>query len=290
MNPFQTVKEAIESSTALLQKNEVDSPRLDSEALLAHALGVGRTQLHTNPSRILNKNERDTFLKMVSRRAEREPTAYILGEKEFWSLTFRVDRRALIPRPETETLVQCVLDHAPRTDIIKGLDLGTGSGVIPIVLAKELDLVSFIAVDSSQEALALAEENARIHGVEEKIVFAHGDLFQPLGKSKGESFDFIVSNPPYIPKTEIKTLQPEIRLYEPLAALDGGTDGLECVQKIILTAPDYLKPHGFLCMEIGADQGEAVKKMMVDANAYGEVEIIKDLAGLDRVAIGKRLD
>ncbi len=288
MNKQSTVSEFIKFSTAQLQEKGIPSARLDAEILLACAMGIKRQEILTNPSSLLNPDEVKAFQQLLSQRADREPVAYILGLKEFWSMEFQVDRRVLVPRPETEILVKAVLDHAKKGKVA-ALDLGTGSGIIPIVLAKELECVEFVAVDYSQEALHLAKENAKAHGVDGEIEFLEGDLFEPLVDGMKPRFDFIISNPPYIPTRDIQVLEPDVRQYEPMAALDGGEDGLVIIRQIITGSPAYLKPEGSLCLEIGIGQSNVVEELIRKTGKFGKIQIIKDYAGIERVIMAQGL-
>lgn len=281
------LKYVLGTATSFLTGKGIDTPRLDSELLLAHALGLERSGLFADLSRPLGPRELEAFQCLVRRRAEREPVAYILGKKEFWSMEFKVDRRTLIPRPETELLVSCVLERVGQGESMV-LDMGTGSGILPVVLAKELGLVKIVAVDCSEGALELARENAETHQVENMIEFVYGNLFDPLAEGRCEGFDFIVSNPPYIPTAEIRTLAPEIKNYEPIQALDGGDDGLKVIRQIIKRSPEYLKSGGFLCMEIGAGQGARAKEIILQDGKFECPLILKDYGGLDRVVLAIR--
>ncbi len=286
MKIVPNILESLNSSADLLKTRGIDTARLDAELLLAHTLGIKRVTLLTNLSRPLNQKELKTFRELIQLRASREPVAYILREKEFWSIVFKVDKRVLIPRPETELLVQCVLDHMHYGNHLQGVDIGTGSGVIPIVLAKELDQVKIVAIDCSDDALCLAKENAKAHSVEKKIRFLKGDLFFPLKKET--LFDFIVSNPPYIPKGDIEALEPEVNKYEPLSALDGGVDGLEIIKKIIKESPVFLKRGGLLFLELGAGQWQRVKNLILRNGKYEEPQIFKDYSGIERIVMAQR--
>jgi release factor glutamine methyltransferase len=224
---------------------------------------------------------------LLLRRARQEPVAYITGRKEFWSLDFVVTPDVLIPRPETELVVEVALEHAKRCSgksQLQILDLGTGSGAIAISLAKELPQAKMAVVDVSAAALQVARRNSERHGVENRIHFLGGDLFEYVG---GE-FDLIVSNPPYVRRGELSSLTAEIRDWEPLTALDGGKDGLDCYRRIIAEAHRHLVPEGAIILEIAADMGEAVADLLSRAGGYTS-SLYQDYAGRDRVIAATKL-
>jgi len=261
----------------------IENPRADAEILLAHSLGLRRIDLYVQYDKPLTREELALFREMVRRRARREPVAYITGEKEFWSLALKVTPAVLIPRPETECLVEAALAFLSNDGEANGrkvLDLGTGSGAIVIALAAQRPHDVFIAVDRSPSALAIARENAEQHGVADRIRFMDGDWFEPVGKAV---FDLIVSNPPYIRQKELESLQPEIRQFEPAAALDGGPEGIDDLAHIIFTAPPYLRPSGCMLLEIGWDQKPLLEAVAQKAGCYEEMAFIKDYSGHDRV-------
>lgn len=269
----------------------IEGARLDAELLLAEALELSRVELYTNYDRPLLTDEVDRFRDLLRRRAAREPVAYILGHREFWSLDLCVDRRVLIPRPETEVLVETAL-KAVSGELLKQpaarelrvisdrvLDIGTGSGAVAVALAVELPEASVLATDTSAAVLEVAPVNAERHGVSERIEFRHGDLFDAV--DDGESFDVIVSNPPYCLESELPGLEPEVREWEPLAALVSGPEGTELAARIIDEAPRYLKPGGWLLIEVGT-QAAAVRTLFEHGGWHG-LQVFRDLAGHDRV-------
>lgn len=272
----------------------IQNPRLEAETLLLEAIRLDRVGLYTNYDRILTDEEIERFLKMLERRLKREPIQYILGNCEFWGLEFMVTPDVLIPRPETELLVEEVLRlftiHSSRLTI---LDLCTGSGCIAIALAKELIDAEIYAIDKSIGALKVARENAKRHKVEERIRFIEGDLFEPFAPSPGSSplggegcvreFDLIISNPPYIPSHEIDLLEPEVRYYEPREAIDGGPDGLGFYRRILEGVNEDLKSGGWLMLEVGEGQVEEVIDFISKTDKFMNPDIIKDLAGHDRI-------
>ena len=259
----------------------IESARLEAEILLAHVLKVSRLYLYVNPEYLLTQEQVDSYNELIERRLKHEPTAYILGRREFMDLNLIVNEDVLIPRPETEILVETVIDQLNDIrSITKIADIGTGSGAIAISLAKHLPYTSIEAVDISEKALHVAKLNANKYNLGSRIIFHLGDLISPLeGKFKA-----IVSNPPYIPSKVIDTLQSEIKEYEPKISLDGGADGLDFYRRLIADSPNLLTEDGFLAMEIGADQAEPVTDL-AQSGHFREVEIIKDLSHDDRVII-----
>jgi len=217
--------------------------------------------------------------------------AYITGQREFWSLDFLVTQDVLVPRPETELIVEVALGLIEKSKIpnrkFHVLDLGTGSGAIAVSLAKELSAIEIWATDLSPAALAIARINAARHGVEEKICFLQGDLFEPVRDQRG-FFHMVVSNPPYVRSHELGQLQPEVSRYEPRIALDGGPDGLMYHRRIITESPRFLKPGGLLTLEVGIGQAEAVVSSIEENGAYDTIEIVKDYAWHDRVVLARK--
>jgi len=257
----------------------VENARLEAEWLLCAALSLDRVGLYLNFDKPLQENELASFRSMVARRAKREPLQHILGSQEFMGLEFETTAAALIPRYDTEVLLSEALRVSPDAGSV--LDIGTGSGCVAIVLAKNLPNAAVVSVDISPEALELAQRNAELNGV--KVDFRHGSLFGPV---PGGQFDLIVSNPPYIPAAHIAALQPEVRDYEPQAALDGGADGLDFYRQIIPAAPGYLHPGGWLLVEVGAGQSGAVTEMFAK-NGFSAIFSAKDPGGIERVVGGR---
>lgn len=283
MSETWTIRRVLLWTAERFQKLGIDSPRLTAEVLLSHALTLDRVRLYVDFDRPLSKPELTQIRDLVARRCTREPTQYITGYREFYSRKLKVDDRVLIPRPETETLIDVVRPLLDGTRPIVVLDLCTGSGCIAVTLAAEMPLATVYATDISDAALAVARENAVEMNVVDRIHFLLGDLFAPLPDNL--LFDAIVSNPPYIATGELGTLQPEVQ-REPRVALDGGADGLKVVQAIAGHAMKRLKPGGFLAMEIGETQGARVGTMLRDFG-YRNSRIEKDLARLDRLAVGQ---
>ena len=231
--------------------------------------------------------------RLIQRRISGEPLQYILGHQEFWSIDFKVDPRVLIPRPETELLVEqslLILSKNSFKRIPSVLEIGTGSGAIAIALAKEVTNIFLVATDISREALRLAKENARSAGLGHQIKFVNGDLFSSLRSSKEEgTFDMILSNPPYIHRLELQTLAREVKEYEPMIALDGGEDGLEFYRRMIPEAPFYLREGGWLLLEVGQGQGSLVSKWMEEEGDFLKPECILDLSGIERVVKAQKI-
>jgi release factor glutamine methyltransferase len=269
-------------TTEHFTKQDVDAPRLTAEILLAHSLQLDRVKLYTDLDRPLSKEELAAYRALIQRRMTGEPTQYLVGFKEFYGRRFLVDSRVLIPRPETELLVEGVLKLLPKDEPRRVLDLCTGSGCIAVTLACERPLASVWATDISKDAAAVARDNAERLGAGGRVTVLEGDLWQATGDAR---FDAIVSNPPYVKSGELRTLQREVQ-REPQGALDGGADGLDIVRRIADGAHTHLKPGGALALEIGDGQGNAVNDILTRAG-YRDVRVEKDLARLDRLAFAK---
>ena len=280
-----TILKLIRWTEARFKKEGLPTPRLDAEVLLAESLGMDRVGLYTHFDQPLQPAELTRFKKLIRRRMAHEPLTYITGKREFWSLPFKVTPDVLIPRPETEGLVEEALrlladpERCGRGGRI--LEIGTGSGAIIIALAKELPSASLVATDFSEKALALARENAAAIGVGERIQFLHGDLFAPLERES--PFDLILSNPPYISRSEFASLAPEVRDFEPRIALDGGEDGLTFFRRALPRVGRYLQPAGWFLTEIGAGQDPEVQKIAAATPDLEAFAFIPDLAGIKRV-------
>jgi release factor glutamine methyltransferase len=275
-----TVQKLLDWTTDYFKNYNIEWPHLEAEILLAHALDIKRIQLYTNHERTVSQGELSRFKALILRRSKHEPIAYITNNQPFMSLDFFVDPAVLIPRPETEKLVEIAIEEAKQKDpSLLITDIGTGSGCIAVSLAKFLPETKVIAIDSAEKAIKIAQKNAEFHRVADRCQFALGNLFEPLK----EKVDLIVSNPPYIPSADIKTLETDVKDFEPVAALDGGKDGLDYIKQIIDQSPDHLNPQGMLLVEIGFDQGSHVKNMAQENKRYTNIEIKKDLNGNDRV-------
>jgi len=255
---------------------------LDAQVLLAHCIGRDRQFLYAHPEEELSGADEERFRLMIARRMEGEPVAYITGQKEFWSLIFEVTPDVLIPRPDTEILVEEALKLFEREAEVRILEIGTGSGAISVALASELQRVSITATDSSPEALAVAARNALNNNVGERISFVCGDLFEPAVGT----YDIIVSNPPYIPEGEFALLAPEVREYEPRRALVAGPEGTEIHRRLVQGARQLLAEGGWLAMELGAGQRGALEKMLYNSD-YCDIVFHRDYAGVERVVLAK---
>ena len=272
------------SGDYLIEKG-VEDGRLEAELLLAEILEVARLDLYLQFDRPVRPPELKAFKEYLLRRANREPLQYILRRTTFRELELRTDRRALIPRPETEVLVGEVLTRIrDRNSDLKGLDVGTGSGAIALSLLKEGSFGTFVATDPSSAALDLARENAHALGFGEVLDLRQGSLFDPL--APGERFDVIVSNPPYVPGSEEYSLQPEVRDWEPKSALFAGPAGLDVVLPLVRAAPSSLAPGGLFATEIGDGQGTRVAQAMEETGSFLNVQVLPDLAGRERVVLG----
>jgi release factor glutamine methyltransferase len=271
-----------------LESKGIERGRLDAEHLLAHALGVRRLDLYLQYDRPLDREELDRFRPLLKRRSEREPLQYVLGRAAFRHLDLRVDRRVLVPRPETEVLVDEVLAWAAAQgrQELSALDVGTGSGAIALSLLVEGPFPTVVATDPSAEALELAVENARTLGLEGRIELREGALFEPL--RPGETFDVVASNPPYVAETEAAALEPEVRAWEPARALFAGPDGMRVIRALVGAAGEHLAPRGLLALEVGATQAGLAVAEIEAAGGYEEVRVRRDLAGRERVVLARR--
>lgn len=274
----------------MLNAQTIDTARLDAEVLLGSVLGVDRAGVFSRFTQPLSLAQCQEFWRLLQRRATHEPLQYITGVQEFWSLEFQVTPNVLIPRPETEILVETVLQLLSPVSGLQSpvssrmLDIGTGSGCIAITLAKELPKAELWAVDISPAALLVARENAQRHGVGERIHFLQGDLFSPLG-NEVLLFDVIVSNPPYIARSELITLQPEVSAWEPHVALDGGSDGLAFYRRLVQEGQAHLRSGGRLVLELGAGQYPDVQRL-IEAQSNLTIETcVRDYAGHERVVV-----
>ena len=277
------VEEALESGAIVLESAGIETPRLDVELLLAHCLGVERTWLLAHPEHLPEPAQLAQFWALVERRAKREPLAYLTGTRWFYGLEFEVNPSVLIPRPETEMLVEYTISKSetrnPKSSII---DVGTGSGAIAVSVAVHISAdVRIYASDISAEALKVARRNAERHGVADRIIFLQGDLLAPLP----EPVDMIVANLPYVAERERPELMPEVRVYEPPSALFAGPRGLDLLERLLAQTPAHLRPGGVLSLEIGYQQGEAVQALAERHFPHADITIVPDLAGLDRMVV-----
>jgi len=288
----RTIADDLRAAAQELAAAGIEDARLEAELLLAHLLGEPRLRLLVDSQRHLTEREQADYAGMVEARSRRVPLPYITGLREFFGLSFHVGPGVLIPRPETEVLVEAVLARLPHDRPVRILDIGSGTGCVAIALARSLPEAQLVAIDSSEPAILLTCRNAEKHGVHPRLMVLRVDFPEEIGRIPG-FFDAVVSNPPYVPSEEIARLQPEISRYEPRAALDGGPDGLDFIRALLEHGPSLLKePTGppcqpreqFLAFEIGAGQADAVRELALGMGAR-RVEFIKDLAGIERVAI-----
>jgi release factor glutamine methyltransferase len=260
----------------------IENPMLEGQLLMAKALECSRLDIIAHPERRLSNSELDAFLSFIDKRASRYPLAYILGHKEFFGLDMEVAPSVLIPRPETEILVETIISHfrSSRLDIA---DIGTGSGAIAIAIAASIPGANVFATEISPEALKVAGRNIANHQLESRVTLIEGDLLEPL-KEFGCKFDAIVSNPPYIPSADIELLEPEVAVHESRTALDGGPDGLDAYRRLLPEALSLLRENGFVEVEVGIRKAGDVKEIALSAG-YRDVEIIRDLAAIERVVV-----
>jgi len=280
-----TTRRLIKWTEQYLGKKGVDHARLSAEMLLAHVLSCNRLRLYTDADRPASDLERAAFRELVERAGRHEPVDYLIGKTPFFSMLFKVTPDVLIPRPSTETLVEHVMQHTRRTPgfaMPAIADVGTGSGIIAITLARHIPGARVVAVDISEKALAVARENAAAHGVESHIDFRHGHLLEPLA---GMRFRFLCSNPPYISDKEWAEVEPNVKDYEPVTALRGGHDGLEFIRPIIQHAHRFLDTPGQLCVEIAASQKDAVLKLAEHAPGLANAHILNDHERLPRILV-----
>jgi release factor glutamine methyltransferase len=275
-----TIKDILKATTDYFKGKGIENPRLDAEVLLAHQLKSDRLSLYLNLDKPLTKDEISGYRTSVKRRVQREPLQYITGIQEFWSLEFVVGPQALIPRPESEMLVEQALCLLKETGKERGyapsiLDVGTGCGALAVSLACEMEHAKIQATDISSTALELARLNAEKHGVIDRFEFLEGDLLKPL-ENLEKGFDVILSNPPYVASEEFEALPPEVRDYEPRLALDGGKGGMRYVERLIREAADYLIPGGWLLVEMAPHQTRESLKLVKQTGAYGEMRRKKD--------------
>lgn len=284
-----TILLLLKKSADHLKSRGSTTPRLDAELLLAEVLGVNRIDLYVNFEQPLTETEVDRYRELVRRRAGGEPVAYIMGRAYFRNLTLKVGREVLIPRPETEHLVDIALNMLKSREWRRPpalLDLGTGSGAIAISLAAEFPDAEVTATETSGDALKLAGENVRTAGVAARVVFVQSDMFEQLDPV--DTYDLIISNPPYVADGEWDSLPRDVREFEPRRALSGGLDGLDFYRRIAAEGPQFLKPGGSLILEIGHTQGPAVTSLLEATGRFAEVGVEQDYAGIDRVVIASR--
>ena len=284
-NKMWRVVDLLDWTVGYFQQHSIPNPRLDAEVLLGHLLEKSRLQLYLHFEMPVFQEHLTPFRELIKKRIAHTPVSYLTNHKEFMSLDFYVDERVLIPRPETEQLVETILTTKTE-DSQRLLELGTGSGVIATSLAVQQPEWEIVATDISESALAVARKNAETHACGAQIEFLSGDLFEPIEaiNTNGDTrFDWIVCNPPYIKNTERAALSPDVRDYEPEVALFAGDDGLAVIRRLIAEAPKYLTPGGKLILEIGAAQADTVQTLLDAESAYCTYELLKDYAGKERV-------
>ncbi len=288
-----TVRRLLEWTTGFFTKKDVDSPRLSAEMLLAHVLKYPRIKLYTDYEHVLNESQLTAFRSLVKRAGEQEPIEYLTGRAHFFSLEFEVGPGVLIPRPDTETLVESAIGHARGVVGLESpriLDLCTGSGCIAAALAKNLTTAMVLAIDKSETACAIAKKNVAELGLADRVTIACGDLFAPLESGiVAQPFDLIVANPPYIATNLIAGLDRSVKDYEPIEALDGGLDGLLLHRRILHEALGRITSIGRVYLEIAFDQGEAALAMAHGIAGWTDARILKDYGGNDRVLTVRRV-
>jgi release factor glutamine methyltransferase len=281
-----TIAALLQWTTDFFSQRSIDEPRLSAELLLAHALGCSRMALYTQYDRVPNESQLAAFRQFVKQRGDHVPVAYLIGKAWFFSLEFNVDRNVLIPRPDTETLVEQVIQRVRQTPGWEApaiLDLCTGSGCIAIALAKSLPTANVVATDASEAALTIARQNADTLKVAERITLLQGNLLEPLASlSPPRRFHVIASNPPYIATGDIAALSPDVRDHEPRMALDGGPDGLDFHRHIVAAAKDHIAPGGLLAVEIAFNQSAEVQAIFAAASYLEQIRLVRDAAGHPR--------
>ena len=287
-----TVRRLLEWTSGFFTRKNVDSPRLSAELLLAHVLDYPRIKLYTDYERPLDEKDLTRFRELVQRAGEHEPIAYLTGRAHFFNLEFEVSPAVLIPRPDTETLVENVLQFcrtAGGFESPRVLDLCTGSGCIAAAIAHHLKTATVLATDLGEAAVAVARRNIERLGLSGRVSVEQGDLFEPVSRMPDPlPFDLIVANPPYIPSGQIEKLDRNVRDYEPVSALDGGIDGLVIHRRIVEAAPDRMVPGGGLYLEIQFDQMDAVKSIVESREELEEIRVLKDYGGNPRVVTARK--
>lgn len=290
-----TIKSLLQEGIEILNEGDFKTPLLDAQLILCYTLNVDKLYIYTHRDDKVSDEAVDKFFEFINRRKEGYPIQYIIGRQEFMGLNFNVAEGVLVPRPDTEILVEKVIEIVNNSFLkdkkrVNIVDIGTGSGAIALSLAYYLKNAFVYSIDISKKALEVAVKNCKKFEVQDRVLFLEGDLFKPLSTLNVENnIDIIVSNPPYIPTDEIEELQIEVSKYEPRIALDGGKDGLDYYREIVKGLSKYLTNHGVVAFEIGYNQGQDVKKFLEDSGLFKKIEIIKDLAGHDRVVVGENL-
>jgi release factor glutamine methyltransferase len=284
-----TIQKLLTWVTEYLTQKGVDAPRLSAELLLSHVLGLKRIELYTQYNKVVVQDQLDRLRDLVKRAGEHEPVAYLVGRTEFYSIEFEVTPDCLIPRPETELLVQRSIEFLrKRTGPQQVCDLCTGCGVIAVAIAKNVPDAKVIATDIAEPALAVAARNIEKHKLADRIELRHGDLFEPLVPQL-DVFDLIACNPPYVSAPEYEALDRNVKEYEPRLALYAGPDGLDLYRRIVEKVREFLKPDGILLLEIGYRQGPPVRELLEQTGLFAPIRIDKDLQGHDRVVTALRV-
>lgn len=282
LNPATTVGRAVNAATQRLEEAGISTARLDAQVILAHVLGVSRSWLFAHYERVLEANQAELYTEHIARRVRREPVAYIVGHKEFYGIDLKVDPRVLIPRPETEMLVDAVLDLAAQCapETLRVADVGTGSGAIALAAAVNAPNARIYAIDLSDDALAVAHANVRRYDTRNQVTLVQGDLLAPLR----ECVHVIVANLPYVKSEDYHTLEADVRVYEPQLALESGEQGLDAITRLLPQVPDHLEQGGVTILEIGYDQGKDVQQLVHDLLPQAKyVELHRDYQGRDRM-------
>lgn len=275
------VRELLNEAASVLEKAGVMEPQLEARSLLGFAIGADRTFLITNPHSEVAVEKEIHFRDLLARRASREPFQHITGVQEFYGLDFRVNHNVLIPRPETEIIVEAAIDYLKEKDEPTFVEVGVGSGCISVSILHHIQQAHSVGLEISEEAIEIASENAMRHGVLSRFELRQSDIFSALQE---ERFDLVVSNPPYVPVNDFADLQPEVRDFDPRSALTDEGDGLTVIRQIIEEAPRFLRPQGALIMEVGFGQSETVRAMF-PSDSWSSVIFLKDLQGIDRTVV-----
>lgn len=282
-----TVLDALNSASNYFHSKGIKSSRLNAELLLSHVLNCKRLELYLSFDRPLQKSEIDSYRELLKRRSTFEPLQYIIGKVEFYGLEFEINKSVLIPRPETELLVEAVIEAVGKDESINILDIGSGSGNISIALAKNISSCRVVGLDISEEAIEIAKRNAKLNGVDNQLMFMKKNIFNGIDILENK-FDVIVSNPPYVSIDDFNNLDPELRLYEPKIALTDEKNGLSFYRKISSLSGTLLKSSGMLFFEIGAGQAKEVKKILMD-DGFKNILIKKDYSDIERIIIGEKI-
>ncbi|MEE2904614.1 MAG: peptide chain release factor N(5)-glutamine methyltransferase [Myxococcota bacterium] len=284
MSETWTILRVLDWTRGFFESKGIESARLDAELIISHVLNVQRVMLYAHFDRPLDPSELAHIRELVKRRSKHEPVAYLLGSKEFWSLDFEVNKNVLIPRPDTEVLIEVCLDLLKDSEAPRLADVGTGSGCIAVALAHELKNSTVDAFEISAGAREVATRNISKNNVDDRVSIFESDLFSSR-EGSSQKYHLIASNLPYIPSGDVDSLSPEVKDHEPKQALDGGTDGLDLIRDLVAKAGKHLEPGGFLVLEAGFDQLNALENLL-DSAGFGAIEVRKDYGGHPRVCSG----